>query len=30
MMTPAAVLARTNGREAVARGDVEEAHTLFR
>lgn len=30
LMTPAAVLARTNGREAIARGDVEEAHTLFR
>lgn len=29
-MTPAAVLARTNGREAVSRGDVEEVHTLFR
>lgn len=30
LMTPAAVLARTNGREAVSRGDVEEVHTLFR
>lgn len=29
-MTPAAVLAKTNGREATARGDVEEVHTLFR
>jgi hypothetical protein len=30
LMTPAAVLSRTNGREAISRGDVEEAHTLFR
>lgn len=30
LMTPAAVLARTSGREAVSRGDVEEVHTLFR
>lgn len=30
LMTPAAVLSRTNGREQVSRGDVEEVHTLFR
>jgi RuvB-like protein 1 (pontin 52) len=30
LMTPAAVLARTSGREAVSRGDVEEVHSLFR
>ncbi|PSC73753.1 ruvB 1 [Micractinium conductrix] len=30
LMTPAAVLARTNGREGITRGDVEEAHELFR
>jgi DNA helicase TIP49 (TBP-interacting protein) len=30
LMTPAAVLSRTNGREGIARGDVEEVHTLFR
>lgn len=30
LMTPAAVLSRTNGRETIARGDVEEVHTLFR
>jgi RuvB-like protein 1 len=30
LMTPADVLAKTNGRQGVARGDVEEAHLLFR
>lgn len=30
LMTPAAVLSRTNGREQISRGDVEEVHTLFR
>lgn len=29
-MTPAAVLSRTNGRESISRGDVEEVHALFR
>ncbi|KAL4421953.1 hypothetical protein ABPG77_007895 [Micractinium sp. CCAP 211/92] len=30
LMTPAAVLSRTNGREQISRGDVEEVHALFR
>ncbi|KAL4457291.1 hypothetical protein ABPG75_012156 [Micractinium tetrahymenae] len=30
LMTPAAVLSRTNGQEQISRGDVEEVHTLFR
>ncbi|KAI3425728.1 hypothetical protein D9Q98_007704 [Chlorella vulgaris] len=30
LMTPAAVLSRTNGRESISRGDVEEVHALFR
>jgi RuvB-like protein 1 len=29
LLTPAATLARTNGRDAVSRGDLEEAHELF-
>jgi RuvB-like protein 1 (pontin 52) len=30
LMTPAAVIARTNGREGVGRADLEEAALLFR
>ncbi|KAK9832754.1 hypothetical protein WJX81_008663 [Elliptochloris bilobata] len=30
LLTPAHVLAKSNGREEVARGDVEEVHALFR
>ena len=29
LLTPSAVLARTAGREEVARGDLEEAASLF-
>lgn len=30
LLTPAAVLARTSGREAIGKGDLEEVHLLFR
>ena len=29
LMTPASMLARTNGRDAIAKSDIEEVHDLF-